>query len=111
MQSQLRTSEQKPRIYWVLVARLKPCPPTTLPGGLGKELHVTELRSASPTSYFEFASQIVLDIHRGCTADYAAGQEPYQVWFTRFQEKPALALPHLNGYNSCPGRFQGSGSL
>src|SRR5277367_1923229 len=41
------------------------------------------------------ALQIVLDIHRGCTSDYAAGREPYLVWFTRFQEKPALALPHL----------------
>ena len=40
-------------------------------------------------------SEIVLDIHRGDTADYAAGWEPYLVWFTRFQEKPALALPHL----------------
>jgi hypothetical protein len=50
---------------------------------------------SSPASYFDFALQIVLDIHRGCTADYAAGWEPYLVWFTRFQEKPALALPHL----------------
>jgi hypothetical protein len=39
--------------------------------------------------------QNVLDIHRAYTADYAAGWEPYLVWFTRFQEKPALALPHL----------------
>jgi len=28
-------------------------------------------------AHFEFASQIVLDIHRGCAADYAAGREPY----------------------------------
>jgi hypothetical protein len=80
MPSQLRTQGLKPSIYQALAARLKPCPSTALPtninGKTTRPLDFERCYFISPISYFELALQIVLDIHRGCAADYAAGWEP-----------------------------------
>src|SRR5580692_9594927 len=94
----LNLGAKSPAFMGLLRRGTKPCPPPIVLSALKLRL----ISSCSLGIILLLAYHTSSLLCRLCLTStgavpqiYAAGWEPYLVWFTRFQEKPALALPHL----------------